>query len=129
MASKSLDLHKTPAGWRHTPLWWHSLCREISQIVKDLVIALEECDYEKILFLIKKNREALQKLEKSSGVILETPALMLLCNIAEKYGAAGKFSGAGGGDCGIAVCTSKEVAQKISRAWQDHGILLLDDFL
>jgi len=49
-----------------------------------------------------------------------------LSEIANKAGAAGKLSGAGGGDCGIAVCFSANVADKIRKQWQEAGLYLLD---
>lgn len=52
---------------------------------------------------INVNRQILRQLAQFSGVIIETPKLQKLCEIASNYGAAAKSSGAGGGDCGIAV--------------------------
>lgn len=65
---------------------------------------IRSCDMnngEGILKAIHKNRTALQYLEYITSLQLETKEIIELCQIADKYG-GGKFSGAGGGDCGIA---------------------------
>ncbi len=42
------------------------------------------------------------------GLVIETPQLSQLCDLAQTYGAVAKSSGAGGGDCGICLVDSKE---------------------
>jgi len=70
----------------------------------------------------KKNRQALAEVGSHAGVEIETPALKTLCDLAEDYGGAGKPSGAGGGDCGIAFLPSREKAEKLTKAWEQAGI-------
>jgi len=108
---------------------YKKVCDEINTIVQELVVALQKCEYEKILLLITKNRELLWELEKILGITLETPELKLLCDIAKQAGGAGKLSGAGGGDCGIAMCLNQAIARDIAQAWHEHGIVLLSGFL
>ncbi|MGH7895641.1 MAG: phosphomevalonate kinase, partial [Candidatus Binatia bacterium] len=55
-----------------------------------------------------------------------TPALRRLVEVARRAGAVAKPSGAGGGDCGIALATSPGVAAAVRAAWRDGGILPLD---
>ena len=43
-------------------------------------------------------------LSRASGITIETPQLRRLAEIAQEHGAVAKSSGAGGGDCGIALC-------------------------
>ena len=75
--------------------------------------------------LLRENRKQLQDLSTSSQNNLETKELGILADIAEKYGCAGKFSGAGGGDCGIAVSFDAEKSKKIKGAWKRKGIIPL----
>ena len=75
---------------------------------------------------LKENEKALRELGEASGVNIETPELWKLSEIAADYGAAGKLSGAGGGDCGIAVCFDDVTANNIMAAWQDEGLVPLD---
>ncbi|MFD2043372.1 phosphomevalonate kinase [Ornithinibacillus salinisoli] len=75
---------------------------------------------------IKQNRRALADVGKEANVEIETPLLTKLCDIAEQYDGAGKPSGAGGGDCGIAFLPTKEKADQVKRAWEEAGIRVLD---
>ncbi|MFC5464451.1 phosphomevalonate kinase [Lederbergia graminis] len=74
---------------------------------------------------LKQNRMALKKLGEHAGVNIETPQLESLIRIANKYG-AGKSSGAGGGDCGIAFITDPSLVTPLQNEWQSHGIMPLD---
>jgi mevalonate kinase len=49
-----------------------------------------------------------------------------LSEIANKNNAAGKLSGAGGGDCGIAICFDEDSAQNVKKQWKDNGLYLID---
>lgn len=52
---------------------------------------------------------------------LETPALAALADCAETLGGAGKFSGAGGGDCGLAWVPLDQT-EALHQAWREAGI-------
>lgn len=71
---------------------------------------------------IRDYRDLLTKLAQFSGVEIETPALIKLCQIAEKFGGAAKSSGAGGGDCGIVLADSKTPYEQVAQAWRQNGI-------
>lgn len=71
---------------------------------------------------IRQARRLLQRLGASSGSQIETEQLRNLCDIAESYGAAAKPSGAGGGDCGIALSDAELPTIDILREWERHGI-------
>ncbi len=75
---------------------------------------------------IRQNRHALSTLGDHANVSIETPSLSTLCDLAERYGGAGKPSGAGGGDCGVAFMPSQEKADALRNAWEQHGIKPLD---
>ena len=96
---------------------------KISCLVKKIAEQGERMSSKEILFCIRENRKILQSIEKKVNVVLETPELKKLCDIAEKCGGAAKFSGAGGGDCGIAVCFDKNVANQIMCEWKKHNIV------
>lgn len=100
------------------PMQGHKLYDEISDITYNLADALEQEKRSDILLLITENRRVLQELAKESGVQLETPELKRMCDIAEDFGAAAKFSGAGGGDCAIAICFDDAVKSEIEREWR-----------
>ncbi len=71
---------------------------------------------------IKKNRHALARVGMEAGVDIETDVLKTLCDIAERCGGAGKSSGAGGGDCGIAVMTTHDQVDRLEERWTSVGI-------
>ncbi|KMY23079.1 phosphomevalonate kinase [Actinobaculum suis] len=76
---------------------------------------------------VSQARELLRKLGDTSGICIETPLLTALCDIAEKHGAYAKSSGAGGGDCGIALVPA-EIGAKIAdihQEWQEAGVFPL----
>lgn len=75
---------------------------------------------------IRRARRLLQQLGASSGLQIETEQLRALCDIAEQHGAAGKPSGAGGGDCGIALVDAEARTREILRDWEAHDIRHLD---
>ncbi|UJL46609.1 phosphomevalonate kinase [Virgibacillus sp. NKC19-16] len=87
---------------------------------------MTESDVDLLLRGVKKNRQALATVGKHADVAIETPLLRTLCDLAEGYGGAGKPSGAGGGDCGIAFMPSKEKAEALMQAWEQAGIKPLD---
>ena len=69
---------------------------------------------------------ALFQLAESTGLPLLTPALRELVARARAHGAAAKPSGAGGGDCGIALTADPAAAQRIRADWQSAGLTPLD---
>ena len=89
-------------------------------------MAINASDKEKILVLLKQNRVLLKELSDKSKNNLETPELAKLADLADALGAAGKFSGAGGGDCGIAVCFDDDSAENVKKAWKENGIVPVD---
>ena len=60
------------------------------------------------------------------NLVIETPALVKLCQLAEEEGAVAKSSGAGGGDCGIAFASQAQQAEKIHHKWRSAGDFTLN---
>ena len=88
--------------------------------------AFDDDDAQAALKTIRAARALLQRLGETSGSLIETATLHQLCEIAEAHGAAAKPSGAGGGDCGIAMAHSHTDAQTILTGWEAAGIRPLD---
>ncbi|UZD62336.1 phosphomevalonate kinase [Brevibacterium sp. JSBI002] len=103
-----------------------SFAAESHTLVDDLVAAFDADDAEASLTTIRSVRALLRRLSDSTGSLIETEALHDLCEIAETHGAAAKPSGAGGGDCGIALAHSHTEAQTILSGWEAAGIRPLD---
>ncbi|MEJ6488879.1 phosphomevalonate kinase [Leucobacter sp. USCH14] len=72
--------------------------------------------------VLGRARRVLQRLGASSGITIETPQLRDLCDIAERHGAGGKPSGAGGGDCGIVLADADLPTEPILREWEANDI-------
>lgn len=87
-----------------------------------LTIGLEEGHPAKIKDAVDRNRKALLEMGANTDVVIETPLLTELCNIARKHGGAAKTSGAGGGDSGIAFVFAKKHIKPVIDEWKKHGI-------
>ena len=99
---------------------------QIAGLVKELVPAWKSGERENILELLRKNEDYLRELGEKTGVNIETDELKNLSEIANRNGGAGKLSGAGGGDCGIAVTFDREVSERIKKEWQESGLFIVD---
>ena len=105
---------------------YYDLFNNIGRIAKKAIENFKTGDKESFLSCLTENEQALSDLGQASGVNIETPELKKLADIAADYGAAGKLSGAGGGDCGIAICFDEVVANNVTAAWEDEGLIPLD---
>ncbi|MFH1364474.1 MAG: phosphomevalonate kinase, partial [Candidatus Aenigmatarchaeota archaeon] len=99
---------------------------DIGSLVKELISYWKEHDKKNIIKMLRKNEDYLRELGEKSGVGIETHDLRMLSEIANDHGAAGKLSGAGGGDCGIAVVFDKEAAENIKKDWKEKGLHIID---
>ncbi|WP_372368033.1 phosphomevalonate kinase [Candidatus Uabimicrobium sp. HlEnr_7] len=100
--------------------------REIAMVVDKVKQNILAQNNQEILKLLTQNRYLLRDMNQFSYRNLETTELALLADIAEGNNATGKFSGAGGGDCGIAIATNEEDSQTILRSWQESSIIPID---
>jgi phosphomevalonate kinase len=105
---------------------YDDIMSSIGDLVSDMIEACNKNDKKKILELIRKNEKLLSHLTKESGVPIETENLKKLSELADKAGAAGKLSGAGGGDCGIAVCFDELIAKVVKESWRENDLYPLD---
>ncbi|WEV64211.1 phosphomevalonate kinase [Bifidobacterium sp. ESL0732] len=94
--------------------------------VDALAQALVSDDEQAVIAHVREARKLLQTLSSFTGVTIETPALRALVEVAESHGAAAKSSGAGGGDCGIAIAGPNADRVAVTRGWQDKDIVPLD---
>ncbi len=70
--------------------------------------------------------DALQQLAKLASLPILTADLQTLIGAAQRLGAVAKSSGAGGGDCGLALAPSALVADRLWSAWESAGLFPLD---
>lgn len=105
---------------------YNRIYSDIGNLVRDVIRFWKAHDKENIIKTLRKNEDYLRELGEKSGVNIETPALKSLAELANKVGGAGKLSGAGGGDCGIAVVFDDAKAEAIRKKWKDNGFYLID---
>lgn len=99
-----------------------SFLTRMQESSRHLMAALKEHDPSLALDSLRLGRDAMQSLGHSLGLALETPKLARLAEAALAGNSAGKPSGAGGGDCGIAIAFDPSQADGIRRAWRQAGI-------
>ena len=100
-----------------------SSAKETVQAIKE---AFETGDSLAIQSRLADYRHLLRQIEKHNTLSIETPALRELVTIAQAYQFEAKSSGAGGGDCGIAVGQGQGLKKELAAAWQAAGITLVE---
>ncbi len=108
------------------PAAFESFLKKSDEAVADFLTGVNEGNIDLLLKGVKENREALATVGRHANISIETPLLSKLCDLAESLGGAGKPSGAGGGDCGIAFMPTKEKADELMEAWEKAGIKALN---
>lgn len=108
------------------PEAYGSFLKASAEAVEKLAAALEGGQSARALEAIAENREALRRVGEAAAVAIETPGLADLVRWAEVCGGAAKPSGAGGGDCGLALIAGAERALSLQAAWRKAGIEPLD---
>ncbi|QIS23455.1 phosphomevalonate kinase [Nocardia terpenica] len=112
-------------GNRHQRIREHPAFLADSTIcVEHLTAALGADDVAVVQHDIRRARRILDNLDAATGLGIRTPRLDALCTAAEAAGAAAKPSGAGGGDCGIAIIDRDNPAQAsdVTHRWIEAGI-------
>ncbi|MEV6962747.1 phosphomevalonate kinase [Streptomyces sp. NPDC051207] len=113
-------------AWRDSPSYQKFL-ETTADVVHAAIGALEAGDREDLLHQIRRARQELARLDDEVGLGIFTPGLTALCDAAEDVGGAAKPSGAGGGDCGIALLDADaphDIAHVHGR-WAAAGVLPL----
>jgi len=125
-ASTPLLIKKMMIFKKKHPSFYKNHIKKINDSVLSLSEALEKKDVSKILESITHNRNLLKKLSDKSGCNLETQELTQLIELAQISGGTAKFSGAGGGDCGIAICFDSGIKATIEKAWKENTIVPIE---
>ncbi len=91
-------------------------------VLSVMIEAFKNNDTKTIMKQISSARNLLRSLDSNLHMNIETPTLAKLSNIAEKYDAAAKSSGAGGGDCGIVIMSKSQDESELVREWTENNI-------
>jgi phosphomevalonate kinase len=97
----------------------------VADAARAAVAAVEAGDAAALVAAVDRSATALERLGAETGVPIVTPPLARLVAAARGAGAAAKPSGAGGGDCGIALVDGPRTAERVIAAWRDAGVLPL----
>ncbi len=111
---------------KNHPLIIEQLYQKIANNTKKLIMDWKNSQLLEILSGLKNNHLLLKELAKVSKVPLITKELQCLITLAEQHGFTSKFSGAGGGDCGLAFGDNLEKVAELKLAWIKAGILPLE---
>ncbi len=126
-SASTKELVKKVNEWKAKNQAKYGACLDgLRRATERFIQAADAEDLEQMLAALGENRRALLERQKAGGAELETKELRMLAEAGEKAGAAGKLSGAGGGDCGIAVCFGPATAEKIKAGWREAGLKPLD---
>ena len=98
-----------------------SFLRASKETVGSFVQALHEGQEEKIMELLERASQLLEGLSSD----IYTPSLRQLKDASRDLKAVAKSSGAGGGDCGIALSFDQDSTTLLKKRWADLGIELL----
>ncbi len=101
---------------------YDKIIANIKGITEKLITAIQKKNEKEIISLLKENRVQLKALSDGSQNNLETKELGVLADIVDKLGGVGKFSGAGGGDCGIGISFDKSIKANIEKEWKSNNI-------
>lgn len=108
---------------------YEDFCVQSEKCVQKIANALENGDIDALLSGFARNRALLKDLGEITGTLIETPKLTRLIEVANDAGLPSKTSGAGGGDCGIAIARAEDfdaVFARIEEEWQNSGIEALN---
>ena len=80
--------------------------RALVAVAEEAAAAVAAGDASALIEAVRRSAHALEELGAEAGLPIVTPALRRLVEVADRLGIAAKPSGAGGGDCGIALVRS-----------------------
>lgn len=98
-----------------------SFLQASKETVSSLVKALHAAQEDKIIDLLEQASQLLEGLSSD----IYTPSLKQLKDASRDLKAVAKSSGAGGGDCGIALSFDQDSTTLLKKRWADLGIELL----
>ncbi|MFI0977737.1 phosphomevalonate kinase [Streptomyces sp. NPDC021093] len=107
--------------------WWksrahHDFLARSDGVVGDMSSALERREPQPLLNALGQAGALLADLDRETGLSIFTDRLTALCRAAQQCGAVAKPSGAGGGDCGIALLSSLVCPETLRHRWTSEGI-------
>jgi phosphomevalonate kinase len=117
-----LDAAEWPGSGSH-----HSFLKRSDECVLAAIRALKQGADRELAEQVRGARQMLAELDDEVRLGIFTSRLTALCDAAEAVGGAAKPSGAGGGDCGIALLDTVAGGQipRLRKEWVAAGVLPL----
>lgn len=106
--------------------FFQEFLKDAAKSVKELKNALIEANFNLIETEINNYRQLLLALSRTYELQIETKSLTELITIAHDHHYVAKSSGAGGGDCGIAIAKDSDKAHELQKAWNEKDIIPLN---
>lgn len=106
--------------------YYQEFLKRARRIVKQFIDAFQHKNLVRITYHYDEYRELLQDLAVHYDLPIVTPKLQALIDIAKDCHFYGKSSGAGGGDCGIALGQASLPTDNLLAEWKAQGIQPLD---
>lgn len=106
--------------------FYNNFLQASNKCVDEFIKGYQESNFDIIKNSIKKNRELLTEYAENYNILIERDNLYDLVEIAKKFGLASKTSGAGGGDCGIAISYRGFDVKSLEKEWKENKITKLD---
>lgn len=97
--------------------WYSNFLNKTKLIVTQFKEALIRSDLHTIKYMVELYRQMLLELEEQANITIESEPFKKMIQSAESFGAAAKSSGAGFGDCGIALTNQETIIYSIEDAW------------
>lgn len=108
------------------PVAYARTINAINNLVTKIHAALHHQHNDELVHLINQNQTLLDELAKIIKLTLTTPALDDMIQRARVCGAGAKFSGAGGGDCALALCPTQSIDDAVTAAWNNAGYKIIE---
>jgi phosphomevalonate kinase len=99
---------------------------ELAGLIAQIRRALVEAEFDTLRRSFAEHHRMLIDLGRAASLPIVTKELARIVEIAEKAGAAAKTSGAGGGDCVIALASDSAHAAEIVDVWRTGGVTVLE---
>ena len=102
------------------PARWMARAADISAAEESLRAAFESGSRDSALEAVRRGAAAMAALGDEAGIAIVTPELARACALASGADAAGKPSGAGGGDCAVILAFGDEARDRAEAALRPH---------
>lgn len=121
-ASTTLLVDKVSLSRKLNDKYYLEFLEKSKNCVNKMTEAFENSDLNEIQKQVNINYTLLKELGEKLEIAVITPKLSKLVEIAQDYNGAAKSSGAGGGDCGLAIFDNQDQDEIIINKWRQAEI-------